>query len=51
MDIGMDAAHVGATVAYCLCCPPGVSIDLLEVRPFHQMPKPDPAVLMAQHPA
>ena len=49
MDIGMDAAHVGATVAYCLCCPPGVSIDLLEVRPFHQMPKPDPATLMAQH--
>ncbi|MBP6382438.1 MAG: SDR family oxidoreductase [Pseudomonadales bacterium] len=51
MDVGMDAAHVGATVAYCLCCPAGVSIDLLEVRPFHQVPKPDVAVLMAQHPA
>jgi len=49
MDVGMDPAHVGATVAYCLCCPPGVSIDLLEVRPFHQMPKPDPSVLMAQY--
>lgn len=49
MDVGMDAAHVGATVAWCLCCPPGVSIDLLEVRPCHQMEKPSPAMLMAQH--
>jgi len=49
MDVGMDPAHVGATVAYALRCPPGVSIDLLEVRPCHLYEKPDPSVLMAQH--
>ena len=46
MDVGMDAEHVGATVAWCLGCPPGVSVDLLEVRPCTSVPKPDASTLM-----
>jgi NAD(P)-dependent dehydrogenase (short-subunit alcohol dehydrogenase family) len=46
MDVGMDVAHVGATVAWCLGCPPGVSVDLLEVRPNLRVPKPPASTLM-----
>jgi len=46
MDVGMDVEHVGATVAWCLGCPPGVSVDLLEVRPCMSVPKPDVSALM-----
>lgn len=33
MDSGMDVAHVGDAVQYALSQPPGVAIDLLEIRP------------------
>lgn len=33
MDTGMDSTHVADAVAYCLATPPGVSVDLLEIRP------------------
>jgi NAD(P)-dependent dehydrogenase (short-subunit alcohol dehydrogenase family) len=33
MDTGMDVAHVGDAVQYALSQPPGVAIDLLEIRP------------------
>lgn len=33
LDTGMDAAHVGESVRYALAQPPGVAIDLLEIRP------------------
>ncbi|MFM7783345.1 MAG: SDR family oxidoreductase [Gammaproteobacteria bacterium] len=46
MDVGMDVSHVGASVAWCLASPPGVSVDLLEVRPCLRIAKPDPAVFM-----
>jgi len=46
MDVGMDVEHVGATVAWCLGCPPGVSVDLLEVRPCMSVPKPEVSTLM-----
>jgi len=39
MDTGMQPFHVGDAVAYCLGCPPGVSIDLLEIRPNTRVPK------------
>lgn len=37
---GMSAEDVAAAAAYCLAAPPGVSIDLLEVRPNQRMQKP-----------
>ncbi len=33
MDMGMDVTHVGDAVRYALSQPPGVAIDLLEIRP------------------
>jgi NADP-dependent 3-hydroxy acid dehydrogenase YdfG len=33
MDTGMEPGHVGDAVAFCLGTPPGVSVDLLEIRP------------------
>lgn len=39
MDTGMEPAHIGDAVAYCLACPAGVSIDLLEIRPNRAVPK------------
>lgn len=39
MDTGMDTADVGAAVAYALTQPPGVVVDLLEIRPNRLMPK------------
>jgi NAD(P)-dependent dehydrogenase (short-subunit alcohol dehydrogenase family) len=33
MDTGMDVTHVGDAVKYALSQPPGVAIDLLEIRP------------------
>tara|TARA_B110000503_G_scaffold139089_1_gene226651 strand:- start:5276 stop:6052 length:777 start_codon:yes stop_codon:yes gene_type:complete len=33
MDTGMDVTHVGEAVQYALSQPPGVAIDLLEIRP------------------
>lgn len=40
MDMGMEALHVAEIVSYCLSSPPGVAIDLLEVRPNARSPKP-----------
>ena len=39
MDTGMEPEQVADAVAYALTQPPGVSIDLLEVRPNMRMPK------------
>ena len=39
MSIGMEAEQVGASVAFALAQPPGVAIDLLEVRPNQRMKK------------
>ena len=33
MDTGMDVTHVGEAVRYALSQPPGVAVDLLEIRP------------------
>ena len=33
MDMGMDVTHVGEAVLYALSQPPGVAVDLLEIRP------------------
>jgi len=33
MDTGMDVSHVGEAVRYALSQPPGVAVDLLEIRP------------------
>jgi len=33
MDTGMDVSHVGEAVQYALSQPPGVAVDLLEIRP------------------
>jgi NAD(P)-dependent dehydrogenase (short-subunit alcohol dehydrogenase family) len=33
MDTGMDVSHVGDAVSYALSQPPGVAVDLLEIRP------------------
>jgi NAD(P)-dependent dehydrogenase (short-subunit alcohol dehydrogenase family) len=46
MDVGMDTAHVAAAVVWCLASPPGVSPDLLELRPYFRIPKPDIATLL-----
>lgn len=40
MDLGMDVDHVGASVAYALSQPPGVAVDLLEIRPNMRCEKP-----------
>ena len=39
MDMGMEPAHVAAAVSYALAQPPGVAVDLLEVRPNVSTPK------------
>lgn len=39
MDTGMEAKQVGEAVAYALCLPAGVAVDLLEIRPNIPMPK------------
>ena len=33
MDLGMEVTHVGDAVRYALSQPPGVAIDLMEIRP------------------
>ncbi|MEZ5501398.1 MAG: SDR family oxidoreductase [Halioglobus sp.] len=33
LDTGMDVTHVGEAVRYALSQPPGVAVDLLEIRP------------------
>ena len=39
MDTGMDVSHVGDAVSYALSQPPGVAVDLLEIRPNVMTPK------------
>ncbi len=39
MDLGMEVAQVGEAVRYALAQPPGVAVDLLEIRPNIQTPK------------
>lgn len=39
MDTGMDVSHVGDAVSYALSQPPGVAVDLLEIRPNILTPK------------
>ncbi len=39
MDMGMDVGHVGESVRYAVSQPPGVAVDLLEIRPNMRMPK------------
>jgi NAD(P)-dependent dehydrogenase (short-subunit alcohol dehydrogenase family) len=39
MDVGMEAAHVAQAVAHVLSYPPGVAVDLLEIRPNQLFPK------------
>ena len=39
MDTGMEPRHVGEAAAWCLSCPPGVAVDLLEIRPNRPAPK------------
>jgi NAD(P)-dependent dehydrogenase (short-subunit alcohol dehydrogenase family) len=39
MDSGMDATHVGEAVRFALSQPPGVAVDLLELRPNQLTPK------------
>ena len=39
MDMGMDVGHVGESVRYALSQPPGVAVDLLEIRPNVLTPK------------
>ena len=39
MDTGMEAANVGDAVAYAVMQPPGVAVDLLEIRPNVLTPK------------
>ena len=39
MDTGMDVAQVGDAVLYALAQPPGVAVDLLEIRPNIATPK------------
>lgn len=40
MDAGMEAEHVARAVSHVLSYPPGVAVDLLEVRPNQRVPKP-----------
>jgi len=39
MDTGMEAEQVGDAVAYAVSQPPGVAVDLLEIRPNILTPK------------
>ena len=39
MDTGMDASHVGEAVRFALSQPPGVAVDLMELRPNQLTPK------------
>lgn len=39
MDVGMDVEHVAQAVVQSLQYPPGVAVDLLEVRPNRAVPK------------
>ncbi len=39
MDLGMEVTHVGDAVRYALAQPPGVAIDLMEIRPNALTPK------------
>ena len=39
MDTGMEACNVGDAVAYAVMQPPGVAVDLLEIRPNVLTPK------------
>jgi NAD(P)-dependent dehydrogenase (short-subunit alcohol dehydrogenase family) len=39
MDVGMKAEHIGIAVADCLAYPPGVAVDLMEIRPNALMKK------------
>jgi NAD(P)-dependent dehydrogenase (short-subunit alcohol dehydrogenase family) len=39
MDMGMDVAQVGEAVRYAIAQPPGVAVDLLEIRPNVLTPK------------
>jgi NAD(P)-dependent dehydrogenase (short-subunit alcohol dehydrogenase family) len=39
MDTGMDVSHVGDSVAYALSQPPGVAVDVLEIRPNQRVSK------------
>lgn len=41
MDVGMEVEHVASSVAHALSLPPGVAIDLLEIRPNLLLPKAD----------
>jgi len=41
MDLGMEVEQVGESVAYALQQPPGVAVDLLEIRPNIPTPKPE----------
>jgi len=38
-DTGMDVGHVGESVRFALAQPPGVAVDLLEIRPTALTPK------------
>lgn len=40
MDVGMTSSHVADAVAWALSQPPGVAVDLLEIRPNMKAPKP-----------
>lgn len=40
MDVGMSTAQVADAVAWALSQPPGVAVDLLEIRPNIKAPKP-----------
>ena len=39
LDMGMDVSHVAEAVRYALAQPPGVAVDLLEIRPNTLTPK------------
>jgi NAD(P)-dependent dehydrogenase (short-subunit alcohol dehydrogenase family) len=41
MDTGMEVTHVGEAVRFALSQPPGVAVDLLEIRPNIPMSKKD----------
>ena len=41
MDSGMEVTHVGEAVRFALSQPPGVAVDLLEIRPNIPMAKKD----------
>jgi NAD(P)-dependent dehydrogenase (short-subunit alcohol dehydrogenase family) len=39
MDAGMEPEHIAEAVCHCLAYPPGVAVDLLEIRPNQPVPK------------